>query len=566
MLALFIFSLMASNVFAQDYETVLNNCKNSLESSFLSVPDSDIEICNKAIQINSNDARGYFFRGTAYLLNKKFTAAKKDLSRAIDLKLSNGEMLSMAYHRRGYAYEQTKQYEKAIEDYRRAIEIDPKNEYSKNAIVKFEEQKISEKIVNTKKEASVYEEELKKNPRDYSVNKKLADIYLNIDMEKAYYYANKLIEISKNQQEKAQGYLYRGWIRHEYGETKEAYDDYTQSIHLNPKEASAYYHRSRLFDNKDIDKKIADLQKAVEIDAKFPDALWALGWAYDHKQIISTGYQKQQALKSAIDAFSRLIDIEPEYDSRIYRFRANWHMLLSTVDCKTAIADRKKAIEMTKDSDQDYGYYAENLMQCKDYPSAIRAYEDILSKKDAFFKMYSKAKYAVDMGKAWMLWGGIDPEKMTTHRIYDLDKRISTKAVEVLDKAIKIASPRCDEAKDDTAKYVLCDPKRKAIAYKGLIYLVLEDYSKAAENLRKAIDYFPNATLKYHLAVALYKKKDYKGALENCRVSKDNMLPFKDTDFGNIACSDSFIEELEKIVMLGPETKKNTKAKSNDRR
>lgn len=52
MLALFIFSLMASNVFAQDYETVLNNCKNSLESSFLSVPDSDIEICNKAIQIN----------------------------------------------------------------------------------------------------------------------------------------------------------------------------------------------------------------------------------------------------------------------------------------------------------------------------------------------------------------------------------------------------------------------------------------------------------------------------------------------------------------------------------
>lgn len=180
--------------------------------------------------------------------------------------------------------------------------------------------------------------------------------------------------------------------------------------------------------------------------------------------------------------------------------------------------------------------------------------------------MYSKAKYAVDMGKAWMLWGGIDPEKMTTHRIDNLDRRISTKTVEVLDKAIKIASPQCDEAKGDSDKYVLCGPKRKAIAYKGLIYLVLEDYSKAAENLRKAIDSFPNATLKYHLAVALYKKKDYKGALENCRASKDNMLPFKDTDFGNIACSDSFIEELEKIVMLGPETKKNTKAKSNDRR
>ncbi|WP_333653448.1 tetratricopeptide repeat protein [Dissulfurispira sp.] len=125
-----------------------------------------------------------------------------------------------------------------------------------------------------------------------------------------------------------------------------------------------------------------------------------------------------------------------------------------------------------------------------------------------------------------------------------------------IDNKLKQLGITIPEAPKPLGSYVPCGPKRKAIAYKGLIYLVLEDYSKAAENLRKAIDSFPNATLKYHLAVALYKKKDYKEALENCRASKDNMLLFKDTGFGNISCSDSFIEELEKIVMLGPETKK----------
>ena len=84
--------------------------------------------------------------------------------------------------------------------------------------------------------------------------------------------------------------------------------DYTKAIQLNEKMTDAYYNRAKItltrkdIENPDISKAIEDLEKALEQDEKFLDALYAMAAA--HKKLGN--------YKTALEYLDRLLEIEPE--------------------------------------------------------------------------------------------------------------------------------------------------------------------------------------------------------------------------------------------------------------
>lgn len=116
---------------------------------------------------------------------------------------------------------------------------------------------------------------------------------------------NKSLEI-KNDWEIP--YFYRAVANHSLENFDEAMLDYTKAIQLNEKMTDAYYNRAKIIlsrkdiENPDIEKAIEDLQKALNQDEKFLDALFAMAAA--HKKLGN--------YKTALGYLDKLIEIEPD--------------------------------------------------------------------------------------------------------------------------------------------------------------------------------------------------------------------------------------------------------------
>ena len=84
--------------------------------------------------------------------------------------------------------------------------------------------------------------------------------------------------------------------------------DYTKSLEINPKMTDAYYNRAKILlsrkdiENPDINRVVRDLEKALELDDKFLDALYAMAAAQ----------KKLENYPLAIEYLNKLIEIEPD--------------------------------------------------------------------------------------------------------------------------------------------------------------------------------------------------------------------------------------------------------------
>ena len=103
-------------------------------------------------------------------------------------------------------------------------------------------------------------------------------------------------------------YFYRGAAHQALENFDEAMLDYTKSLQLNPKMVDAYYNRAKIvLERKDIItpnllSAVKDLEKALEIDDKFVDALFAMAAAK----------KKLGKYEEALEYLDRLLTIEPE--------------------------------------------------------------------------------------------------------------------------------------------------------------------------------------------------------------------------------------------------------------
>lgn len=80
-------------------------------------------------------------------------------------------------------------------------------------------------------------------------------------------------------------YFYRAVAHQALEQYNEAMLDYTKAIQLNPKMTDAYYNRAYInltrkdIENPDLEKIVQDLEKALEFDPNFVDALYAMACA-----------------------------------------------------------------------------------------------------------------------------------------------------------------------------------------------------------------------------------------------------------------------------------------------
>lgn len=80
-------------------------------------------------------------------------------------------------------------------------------------------------------------------------------------------------------------YFYRAAAYQALENYDEAMLDYTKAIQLNENMTDAYYNRARIIlsrkdiENPDVSKAVKDLEKALELDPKFVDALFAMAAA-----------------------------------------------------------------------------------------------------------------------------------------------------------------------------------------------------------------------------------------------------------------------------------------------
>lgn len=117
---------------------------------------------------------------------------------------------------------------------------------------------------------------------------------------------NKSIEL-KNDWEIS--YFYRAVVHQILENNNDAILDYTKAIQLNDKMTDAYYNRAKILlsrkdiENPDLNRAIKDLEKALELDPNFVDALYAMGAAQ----------KKVENYHKALEYLNRAIELQPDF-------------------------------------------------------------------------------------------------------------------------------------------------------------------------------------------------------------------------------------------------------------
>jgi len=149
--------------------------------------------------------------------------------------------------------------------------------------------------------------------------------------------ALKIIEDGNKQKIKSKTviHIFRGVAHHEKGQWDEAIADYNKAIEINPKYPEAYSNRGVAYDNKgQYDKAISDYTKAIEINPRLVEAYSNRGLAYDNK-----GQHDE-----AISDYTKAIEINPRY-AEAYNNRG-FTYIVNLGDKKRACSDWKRACEL----------------------------------------------------------------------------------------------------------------------------------------------------------------------------------------------------------------------------
>ena len=104
-------------------------------------------------------------------------------------------------------------------------------------------------------------------------------------------------------------YFYRAAANQALENFDEAILDYTKALQFNDKMTDAYYNRAKILlsrkdiENPDINRAISDLEKALELDPNFCDALYALAAAM----------KKVEKYQEALDCLEKVLEIQPDF-------------------------------------------------------------------------------------------------------------------------------------------------------------------------------------------------------------------------------------------------------------
>jgi tetratricopeptide (TPR) repeat protein/S1-C subfamily serine protease len=401
----------------------------------------------QAIQLNRKDARYYFNRGMAYLTLKDYKQAIADYTQAIQLDPKDARY----YFGRGMAYLALKDYKQAIADYTQAIQLDPKDAiyYSSRGgvylILKDYKQAISdltETIRRDPKNAPYTVQGLR-----YSEFKDDKDILISY---------TTIMSIT---------YSERGNAYMQLKDYKQAINDYTQAIQLNPKNADYYAIRGGIyFLLEEYKQGIDDLTQAIQLDHKKATYYSMRGNTY----VLLKDY------KQAINDYSQAIQLDTK-NASYYANRGNTYVLLK--EYKQAINDYSQAIQLDPKNANYYASRGDAYLQLKEYKQAINDYTQAIKLKSDFTAAYYVRGLAYSELKDYK------------QAIYDLTQ------------AIKL------------------DPKNADYAYnRGFLNYKFKDYQQAISDWNQAIKIKPEYPEAYtNLGIVHYEMGEVETAINHWR-------------------------------------------------
>jgi tetratricopeptide (TPR) repeat protein len=251
--------------------------------------------------------------------------------------------------------------------------------------------------------------------------------------------------------------------------------DLTKAIEIDPKYADAYNQRGIAFQrNRDFAHAIADQSKAIEINPAFARAYNSRGYAY----------QQQKDYDRALADYKKAIEIDPGY-AVTYFNRAFTHVLKD--DTNRAIADLKQAIKL---GGRDFDYVFDTLKPTE-HSQVVALFTKAIERN---------AKDAVAYYDRGLAYAAVDERELA---IADYSKAIEIDPMYVdayIARGKAYSSERFDDARAmaDYNKAIKLDP-RSARAYlaRGSFYIdqlsdqvdrAMADYNRAIE-LDPAYDY-----------------------------------------------------------------------------
>jgi len=104
-------------------------------------------------------------------------------------------------------------------------------------------------------------------------------------------------------------YFYRGAANQALENFDEAILDYTKALQFNEKMTDAYYNRAKILlerkdiKNPDLNRAITDLEKALELDPNFIDALFAMAAAQ----------KKLENYNKALEYLDKVLELQPDF-------------------------------------------------------------------------------------------------------------------------------------------------------------------------------------------------------------------------------------------------------------
>jgi tetratricopeptide (TPR) repeat protein len=166
------------------------------------------------------------------------------------------------------------------------------------------------------------------------------------------------------------------------GQFDKAWDDLTQAIALDPKNAHAYYLQGFILDERHNPRDaIVAYSKAIELDPKDTDSLYNRGVAFS----------VAGAMDSAIKDYSRVVEVDAKYASA-YANRGAAYAAQGKLDA--ALADLTKAVTLDPQEYKAFGNRAKIHMVRREYAEAIKDCDALLRlvQNDEYIRIRAEAQ------------------------------------------------------------------------------------------------------------------------------------------------------------------------------
>jgi len=365
----------------------------------------------KAISLNPNHAKGFYFLGYAYRLNAKTADdVRKGISaytKAIQLKPKNVQQMVNLYKARIDAYMQLSDYKQAIQDYDKVVELEPRqrghyldrgnyksemgnyrdavNDFDKALLLPIQEYCYDEEIYYRRGNAYLEMKNYKLALEDYS-----KAIELRTPISKDYNKEQAADLFTSNL------YVQRGRANAGLHKKQLAITDFDKAIELCPWNKETYFYRGYAYINLgEFQQAIADFSKLEELNPEFEGANSEGVYLY---RGLAYHYNGDESM--AINDFDKAIKLAPQ-NATAYSLRGQAYYNLGIY--KQALMDFNQAIKFDPKgmSWSVYDGRGQTLLRLGEYKQAIKDFDHAVElNPTAIYSYYGRALCYYKLGNS----------------------------------------------------------------------------------------------------------------------------------------------------------------------